>query len=113
MCGEQKSMLRWALALLGSPPRVRGTGGSGSKRAKGAGITPACAGNSLGSTIVALGNKDHPRVCGEQDMIAALDSQLEGSPPRVRGTGRYSRGGDYFMRITPACAGNSSYAIHD
>ena len=36
-----------------------------------------------------------------------------GSPPRVRGTGRYSRGGDYPMRITPACAGNRRRGCED
>ena len=51
-------------------------------------------------------SKDHPRVCGEQSVLRGGDIAIEGSPPRVRGTGSHmmQRWGD--VRITPACAGN-------
>ena len=69
-------------------------------------ITPACAGNSIRPQGKLPAYEDHPRVCGEQDMIGALDSQLEGSPPRVRGTAQDVGNATHVAGITPACAGN-------
>ena len=89
------------------------------------GITPACAGKSLGATIVDLGNKDHPRVCGEKfranRVILALQDHprvcgeksekmkkgctVKGSPPRVRGKGNRRELLVSLVGITPACAG--------
>ena len=47
-------------------------------------------------------------MCGEQGLIAAGMAYLDGSPPRVRGTGDQRRHGKRGRRITPACAGNSA-----
>ena len=33
--------------------------------------------------------EDHPRVCGEQQNGVDIGGQRLGSPPRVRGTGRW------------------------
>ena len=93
---------------LGSPPRVRGTvmasgGGTGAAR-----ITPACAGNSRRCTTHRSCKKDHPRVCGEQQVRGTIGDYYSGSPPRVRGTVRASRALWPLDGITPACAGNSS-----
>ena len=30
--------------------------------------------------------KDHPRVCGEQEVTTKVSTEEQGSPPRVRGT---------------------------
>ena len=70
-------------------------------------ITPACAGNSATQNLYIEGDKDHPRVCGEQDFMLEDFMLEDGSPPRVRGTvwGSVMTAGGY--RITPACAGNS------
>ena len=86
VCGEQSCPGFSSRQYLGSPPRVRGTGtvlapGASIKR-----ITPACAGNRLHIQGVLLLNKDHPRVCGEQDPKRCPETYREGSPPRVRGT---------------------------
>ena len=66
VCGEQKSMLRWALAWLW--------------------ITPACAGNRYRRHARRIARWDHPRVCGEQFAGIGKNMALGGSPPRVRGT---------------------------
>ena len=51
--------------------------------------------------------QDHPRVCGEKDVL--LDGNLfhPGSPPRVRGKAKSSMLTPKAMGITPACAGKS------
>ena len=48
-------------------------------------------------------------MCGEQIIREWDDMKNEGSPPRVRGTGRLHQGRHPLGRITPACAGNSYY----
>ena len=47
VCGEQKRLPKLMLTVLGSPPRVRGTAALCPRRVLLAGITPACAGNSV------------------------------------------------------------------
>ena len=66
VCGEQLTRCATSFRRKGSPPRVRGTAFRYSRGRRGAGITPACAGNSM-SVLGGLKDlKDHPRVCGEQ-----------------------------------------------
>ena len=55
--------------------------------------------------------KDHPRVCGEQNINIDAKNVSEGSPPRVRGTARYKYIPPVCERITPACAGNRTACI--
>ena len=71
MCGEQGNAWVCDNALVGSPPRVRGTAlfklpGKRDNR-----ITPACAGNRSSFTVKFSGQGDHPRVCGEQNVLLA------------------------------------------
>ena len=70
------------------------------------GITPACAGNSCPFALNPPIYRDHPRLRGEQPIMAAHVSALVGSPPLARGTADVKRGGNQKWRITPACAGN-------
>ena len=74
-------------------------------------ITPACAGNSLRGKRAIPARWDHPRVCGEQTDEAVQMVMERGSPPRVRGTAQYYDVTNLQIRITPACAGNSSYPL--
>ena len=72
-------------------------------------ITPACAGKSEDATRNNPVLKDHPRVCGEKTSSNVPERKNPGSPPRMQGKGcpllfRY-----YFIGITPACAGKSSW----
>ena len=72
-------------------------------------ITPACAGNSIRRCCCPCGRPDHPRVCGEQRLGMEKRAARRGSPPRVRGTAFAVSANIFISRITPACAGNSSY----
>ena len=70
---------------LGSPPRVRGIPNSRMQVAYWPGITPACAGNTMGVMVNEGNAEDHPRVCGEYLLTFAPAYMVKGSPPRVRG----------------------------
>ena len=70
-------------------------------------IIPACAGNTILSYRITRNTKDHPRLCGEYNLVFHYHLALLGSSPPVRGV-RLSlilnRGP---LRIIPACAGNT------
>ena len=51
--------------------------------------------------------RDHPRVCGENWIIARRVTTQPGSPPRVRGKLVDLYAEYYGNRITPACAGKT------
>ena len=106
VCGEQDSIRRVPLSLVGSSPRVRGTahffwGSTNWKR-----FIPACAGNSKGKTSCRASQSVHPRVCGEQSLSVSTTSSPFGSSPRVRGTGPSRSTISDSQRFIPACAGN-------
>ena len=65
---------------------MRGTVGNVNDVYGGVGITPACAGNSGKYGPKFAQSRDHPRVCGEQLEEYPGVTQINGSPPRVRGT---------------------------
>ena len=69
----------------GSPPRMRGILASPAYSISRFGFTPAYAGNTplrlVGRTLTPV----HPRVCGEYLGRFELASNVEGSPPRMRG----------------------------
>ena len=71
------------------------------------GITPACAGNTWHALFFTWKILDHPRVCGEHEVMVLLGLYLLGSPPRVRGTLYPQLTMLNGSRITPACAGNT------
>ena len=54
-----------------------------------------------------LGNKDHPRVCGEKRSDNPALASEHGSPPRVRGKETLVKQTTLKVGITPACAGKS------
>ena len=66
VCGEQNEILNFLWFVLGSPPRVRGTGHHQVLHFFCARITPACAGNSVHICYGFKEAANHPRVCGEQ-----------------------------------------------
>ena len=108
VCGEQSNISLQPGKQAGSPPRVRGTDSGAYCKHKFSRITPACAGNSTLDINPDVVCEDHPRVCGEQLVIAALGAMVVGSPPRVRGTEISVNPNANCCWITPACAGNSS-----
>ena len=110
MCGEQLDTNLTNIWKVGSPPRVRGTAASENHESHGARITPACAGNRPHRALEIHLHRDHPRVCGEQTLMAEDGKMNKGSPPRVRGTESANETARVGQGITPACAGNSEGA---
>ena len=105
MCGEELSPSMSMTTSRGSPPHVRGRGSPHFAARRRSRITPACAGKSIAACGRVVTYKDHPRMCGEEDLPPNGKTWDGGSPPHVRG-----REGDPVLvpplaRITPACAG--------
>ena len=86
MCGEQDLLAAGEKVVVGSPPRVRGTALLLHETRSHKRITPACAGNREMGGFIEKEEKDHPRVCGEQEVTTKVSTEEQGSPPRVRGT---------------------------
>ena len=69
------------------------------------GITPAYAGKREREKGILDPNRDHPRVCGEKTGLLIPDKIHPGSPPRMRGKGKFLDVWFYHHGITPAYAG--------
>ena len=106
-CGEEPRDEAADMSEVGSPPRVRGRVFRRNRATWLAGITPARAGKSRLGGFAADKCRDHPRACGEEEALQALQNSEMGSPPRVRG--RVFHIGIFFIIpwITPARAGKS------
>ena len=111
MCGEKYRACKVPSLLWGSPPRVRGKVVSASSNKVHVGITPACAGKSQPERLAAVGQQDHPRVCGEKRRTHQCPAASSGSPPRVRGKAVGYRIDTIEEGITPACAGKRQYQL--
>ena len=86
---------------------MRGTLSRASTATSWSRIIPACAGNTCRSGNAAPSRRDHPRVCGEHNLIKSFVDGKTGSSPRVRGTPRTNRPHNLMPGIIPACAGNT------
>ena len=93
VCGEKAYSLVMSGSLWGSPPRMRGKAGGGRERHPAEGITPAYAGKSQPTLVTCFLHRDHPRVCGEKFWFTFVVNYSQGSPPRVRGKGRFHSSG--------------------
>ena len=111
VCGEKQDKMQHVVRVIGSPPRVRGEAESTVSSAMLTRITPACAGRSGRTGAQSSSTWDHPRVCGEKFSPRTPESQMGGSPPRVRGEGGEVVTMTREQRITPACAGRSEPTI--
>ena len=96
---------------LGSPPRVRGKLYLLRDSLDRIGITPARAGKTPLPAHSLLRTTDHPRACGENVGVEALDTTLRGSPPRVRGKQGRALNLEILDGITPARAGKTRRAF--
>ena len=65
-CGEKTTRENAPVTMLGSPPHMRGKDFGIPAGRPGPGITPAHAGKSNTSYVVYVGDRDHPRTCGEK-----------------------------------------------
>ena len=104
VCGEKCFQLLILPDHIGSPPRVRGKEKSLCTILYDYRITPACAGKSTTPRRQAPTLRDHPRVCGEKDVLPLGHVAGSGSPPRVRGKGQMAGTDALPGGITPACA---------
>ena len=68
-------------------------------------ITPAYAGKSCVLRAVVVRQQDHPRLCGEKELIQSNTDGLIGSPPPMRGKAKTDLFDFFEIRITPAYAG--------
>ena len=71
------------------------------------GIIPAHAGNTAHRTDRRATNRDHPRACGEHDLIDISLAANDGSSPRMRGTLHHGQIRIAGTGIIPAHAGNT------
>ena len=74
VCGEQDTGVQRHRPLVGSSPRVRGTAHPHTSFDRGCRFIPACAGNSCARNACSASAAVHPRVCGEQTLMARLES---------------------------------------
>ena len=72
-------------------------------------IPPAHAGKSVRSWTSASGCGDHPRTCGEKQIILKSGARIKGSPPHMRGKVIYALHDCAQCGITPAHAGKRIY----
>ena len=70
-------------------------------------ITPAYAGKSLRFQAAFCCIWDHPRLCGEKDLLKKIGLIEIGSPPPMRGKEKFWRKMVQVEGITPAYAGKS------
>ena len=108
VCGEHLNLYWNPNKIKGSSPRVRGTHSLQAVPALGAGIIPACAGNTRRVSLARTSIWDHPRVCGEHGHRRFRACGQPGSSPRVRGTPSERKIPHVATGIIPACAGNTS-----
>ena len=107
MCGDHGGNLMFELIHEGSPPHVRGPPVATLSDVVFGGITPACAGTTVGIHGSLSGFRDHPRMCGDHFMAKFLKSWMKGSPPHVRGPHGFYILYSNYIGITPACAGTT------
>ena len=108
LCGEKCNCTIYADFLSGSPPPMRGkvvmSGGHIGKTR----ITPAYAGKRTNACLPCRGILDHPRLCGEKQVLPCRRHSHEGSPPPMRGKVLRHTHTQNGFRITPAYAGKSA-----
>ena len=107
MCGEHTARFRHGVNDFGSSPHVRGAHHRRTVPAPRPGIIPACAGSTKLTFSKPCATRDHPRMCGEHDCGASIQSTARGSSPHVRGALTISKWKHRPVGIIPACAGST------
>ena len=92
VCGEKNGLGTKICSSPGSPPRMRGKVPRNLTDYQTRRITPAYAGKRRALLFQARQYGDHPRVCGEKWVILQKYLAGQGSPPRMRGKGKYRQG---------------------
>ena len=107
-CGEHVAPPSPSGFLLGSSPRLRGTHVAHHRRTVVHGIIPALAGNTTCLFPHVLAYRDHPRACGEHQLLRFTAPADGGSSPRLRGTLLHHVEYELDFGIIPALAGNTA-----
>ena len=84
-CGEKEGKILPGNANAGSPPHMRGKVPADVVFPANGGITPAHAGKRAREGQAGFPYRDHPRTCGEKQLLNARTSRVAGSPPHMRG----------------------------
>mgnify|MGYP004463998303 CR=1 FL=1 len=113
LCGEKEVLRVEETETEGSPPPMRGKVQPLADGCMQARITPAYAGKSSKITSIFFMIKDHPRLCGEKGVLFMVENLLVGSPPPMRGKGKFSICLYRSFGITPAYAGKRIQRIED
>ena len=111
MCGKNDLLTFALFSVEGSPPRVREEPFPRTDKSRIARITPACAGRTAILLPIKRLSRDHPRVCGKNDLLTFALFSVEGSPPRVREEPFPRTDKSRIARITPACAGRTAILL--
>ena len=112
MCGKDTLNSVSISRRTGSPPHVRERLADVAYSCIAGGITPACAGKTAFVATDPNTVRDHPRMCGKDDCNYIIYRALKGSPPHVRERLATAFVTMLIMRITPACAGKTTYDIY-
>ena len=107
LCGEKARFRYTRVVKIGSPPPMRGKAPAIVLQSTSSGITPAYAGKSQILWISDRSQEDHPRLCGEKQLVKRCGKMALGSPPPMRGKVTVMLKTIMFLRITPAYAGKS------
>ena len=91
----------------GSSPHTRGALVRERAVGDGAGIIPAYAGSTAGSSCASPTQTDHPRIRGEHAAPSESDKWDEGSSPHTRGARKSTARPSPGARIIPAYAGST------
>ena len=110
VCGENHIVEIEIVRAAGSSPRVRGKPSISSDPLRHGRLIPACAGKTAGDYRRQGGARAHPRVCGENELIANGSKLSQGSSPRVRGKQTLQGLPGQIARLIPACAGKTGSA---
>ena len=106
-CGEHSPLDLPDDSEIGSSPRMRGALACPIFAVQRDGIIPADAGSTCRLTRSCAWKRDHPRGCGEHDVVAPGKYPVGGSSPRMRGALILTFQSAILLRIIPADAGST------
>jgi len=107
-CGERQQTDSAPESASGSSPRMRGTAQTNATAFSNMRFIPAHAGNGRTAAGGQSRAPVHPRACGERDVRQIKAFRIDGSSPRMRGTGAAWHQVPAGSRFIPAHAGNGS-----
>ena len=105
--GENSACRGSARAVEGSSPRGRGKPHAEGLPVSATGLIPAWAGKTYGSHTLTVPSWAHPRVGGENELMAFATSSFVGSSPRGRGKPAKIFPAHHLLRLIPARAGKT------